>query len=150
MFIIQKSKVVLANLNKFRTKTKDISILSSPWVDGLSQKNEVGQDCLGKEDGRNAEVKLPFLSFMTKEVHARQSADAAAYNGHQMRVASGMRHFSLRAFHLSIPKVRKVMILMAMRYMKNVRMIILVLLRKAGIYLPRRILLRPCRCLQSH
>ncbi len=38
-----------------------------------------------------------------------------------MRVASGMRHFPLRAFHLSIPKTRKVRILMPMRYMMIAR-----------------------------
>ena len=52
------------------------------WVEGLSQENEVGQDCLGKEDGRNAEVKLPFLCFMVKEIHAHECADATAYDGH--------------------------------------------------------------------
>ena len=39
----------------------------------------------------------------------------------QMSVSSGMRHFPLRAFHLSIPKTRKVRILMPMRYMRNAR-----------------------------
>ena len=49
---------------------------------GLSQKDEVGQDCLGKEDGRNAEVKLPFLCLVVKEIHAHKCADAATYDGH--------------------------------------------------------------------
>ena len=47
----------------------------------------------------------------------------------QMRVPSGMRHFPLRAFHLSIPKIRKIRILMMMRDMNNARMDIRVSVR---------------------
>ena len=45
----------------------------------------------------------------------------------QMSVSSGMRHFPLRAFHLSIPKIKKARILMPMRYMRNARKAVRVL-----------------------
>ncbi len=48
----------------------------------LSQEAEVGQDCLSKEDGRNAKVELTFLRFMAKKVHAHERTATAAYDGH--------------------------------------------------------------------
>ena len=37
---------------------------------------------MGKEDGWNAKVKLPFLRFVAKEIHTHECADAASYDGH--------------------------------------------------------------------
>ena len=46
------------------------------------QEEKPGQDGLGKEDGGNAEVELPFLRFVPEEIHPHERADAAAGDGH--------------------------------------------------------------------
>ena len=45
---------------------------------GLSQEEKPGQDGLGKEDGGDTEVELPFLRFVPEEIHSHERADAAA------------------------------------------------------------------------
>ena len=49
---------------------------------GLSQEEKPGQDGLGEKDGGDAEVELPFLRFVTEDIHPHERADAAAGDGH--------------------------------------------------------------------
>ena len=49
---------------------------------GLSQEEKPGQDGLGKEDGGDTEVELPFLRFVPEKIHPHERADAAADDGH--------------------------------------------------------------------
>ena len=48
--------------------------------DGLFQE-KIDYDGLHKNNGGNAESKLLVLGFVTEEVHAQESADAAAGDG---------------------------------------------------------------------
>ena len=48
---------------------------------GLSQEKEPGQDGLGQEDGRDAEVELPLSRFVPEKVHPHECAYAAADDG---------------------------------------------------------------------
>ena len=70
--------------------------------DGLFQEKK-DYDGLHKNNDGNAESELLVLGFVTEEVHAQESADAAAGDGQPDKVSSGMRHFPLLAFHLSMP-----------------------------------------------
>ena len=62
-------------------KTKDLE--KNAFLEGmLSQEEEVSQECLGKEDGGDAEGELSFMRFVPEEMHPQERADAAAGDRH--------------------------------------------------------------------